>query len=68
MPTMSRPALDVKGGTSPMKEVTFAILQSETLEPERQPGQGRGHVVGPPGWGIWCPLADWRQQGFLGRE
>lgn len=31
MPTMSRPALDVKGGTSPAKEVSFAILQMETL-------------------------------------
>lgn len=31
MPTMSRPALDVKGGTSPVKEVTSAILQMGTL-------------------------------------
>lgn len=31
MPTMSRPALDVKGGTSPVKEVTVAILQVKTL-------------------------------------
>ena len=48
MPTMSRPALDVKGGTSPMKEVTFAILQTETLEPERT-GPGPG-PCGRPSW------------------
>lgn len=30
MPTMSRPAPDVKGGSSPMKEVSFAVFQMES--------------------------------------
>lgn len=44
MPTMSRPALDVKGGTASGKEVSFDILQMEILRHGKMDFRGGGHA------------------------
>lgn len=55
MPTMSRPALDVKGGTSPAKEVSFAILQMEIL---RHGKMNCLRVICQPLLGVVCSVLE----------
>jgi hypothetical protein len=52
MPTMSRPALDVKGGTTSGKEVSFIILQMEILRHGKMDFREGGHAPGLPRCGL----------------
>lgn len=52
MPTMSRPALDVNGGTTSGKEVSFVILQMEITKDGKMDFREGGHAPALPRCGL----------------